>query len=298
MDWASFTSAVRRFLDARLIDIGGTHLTVSTLILALVILVATFALSAMAQRLVKRFFASRGVREQRTSASISRLLHYLFVMLGVAIALQTAGIELGALFTAGAVFAIGFGFAMQNIAQNFVAGVILLVERAIKPGDVIEIEGQVVRVTEMGIRTTIVRTRLDEDMIVPNASIVQTTVKNYTLTDQHYRLSAKVGVAYQSDLHLVVETLAAVAKKIEWRVPGKEPLALLTGFGASSVEFEVSVWCDDPWKARLALSELYLAIWWAFREKDITIAFPQLDVHLDTPVVDALRRAPEPRPQA
>lgn len=282
---------LREFLDMRLFEIAGTQLTVSTLLTAILVLVGSFILSHLLRALVRRAFAKRGLVDTGTGGVVTRLLHYAMVATGFAIALQTAGIQIGALFAAGAVFAIGMGFAMQNIAENFVAGVILLLERAIKPGDVIEVEGQVVRVADMGIRTTRVRTRLDEDMIVPNATLAQSTVKNYTLSDSDYRLHAQVGVAYSSDLKRVVATLDRVAKGIEWRVPGKEPLVLLTGFGSSSVDFEVSVWCSDPWKARVALSELHLAIWFAFLDEKITIAFPQVDVHLSPAVEERLANA-------
>src|SRR6478609_3056586 len=110
-----------------------------------------------------------------------RLIHYGFIVVGLALALHWAGIKLGAVFAAGAVFAVGFGFAMQNIAQNFVSGVILLFERTIKPGDVIEVGGQIVKVQQMSIRATIVRTLDEEDVIVPNSSLVQSNVKNFTL---------------------------------------------------------------------------------------------------------------------
>ena len=286
---------LRRILDTRLFEIGGTHLTVSTLTLSIVIVALSFVFSRVVRVIVRRAFAKRGLADQGTGGVLTRLLHYVFVATGLAIALQTAGIEIGALFAAGAVFAIGFGFAMQNIAQNFVAGVIILLERAIKPGDVLEVEGQVVRVIDMGIRTTTVRTRLDEDMIVPNSTLAQSTVKNFTLMDTHYRLHGVVGVTYDSDLRVVIDTLTRVANSLEWRVPGKEPTVLLTSFGDNSVNVELSVWCADPWKARMAHSELLLAIWWAFKEAKIVIAFPQLDVHfapkIETSVVHALSKA-------
>lgn len=271
---------LRGILDARLFDVGGTSLTISTLATAILIVVFSFALSRGLRAAIRRAFARRGLEHQSTGGAVSQLLHYVIVATGFTIALETAGIQIGALFAAGAVFAIGLGFAMQNIAQNFVAGVILLIERAIKPGDIIEIDQQIVRVLEMGIRTTIVRTRFDEDLIVPNATLAQSTVKNYTLNDSHYRLRAPVGVSYRSDLKLVMSTLERVANGIPWRVAGKDPLILLIGFGSSSIDFEVSVWCDDPWTSRVALSDLQLAIWFAFQEAGIVIAFPQLDVHL------------------
>lgn len=290
MGLPEIASIVRRYLAARLFEIGGTQVTFATLLTAIAIIVATFVLSSMVRGVVKRLFAQRGVPDQGTYAVVVRLLHYAFIAMGFSVALQTAGIELGALFTAGAVFAIGLGFAMQNIAQNFVAGVILLLERAIKPGDVIEIEGDVVRVVDMSIRATIVRTRFEEDMIVPNSTLVQGIVKNFTLTDPHHRVRADVRVGYGADLPLVVDTLREVASAIEWRVPSKEPVVMVTKLGEHAIELEVSVWSDDPWGARVALSELYVAMWRALREKDVVIGLPQLDVHLDRPVTEALTR--------
>jgi small-conductance mechanosensitive channel len=203
------------------------------------------------------------------------------LVIGFSIAAQTVGINLSALFAAGAVFAIGFGFAMQNIAQNFVAGVILLIERVIRPGDIIEIEGQVARVEEIGIRSTRVRTRFDVDIIVPNSILVQSNVRNYTLGDSDYRVHIDVGVTYSADIPAVHELLVQAAAAIEWRVANKDPIVLLTTFGSNAVNFEVSVWCNDPWGARIHQSELSLAIWRALKAANITISFPQLDVHFD-----------------
>ena len=137
----------------------------------------------------------------------SRLVHYLIVVTGVGVALNTMGINLTALFAAGALFAVAIGFAMQNLTANFVSGVILLAERAIKPGDVIEFEGQMVRVRDMGIRATVARTLNDEDLLIPNSQIVQSTVSNYTFRDTLYRLRVMVGVSYASDLEVVRKTL-------------------------------------------------------------------------------------------
>jgi small-conductance mechanosensitive channel len=187
------------------------------------------------------------------------------------------------------VFAVGLGFAMQNLAQNFVSGVILLLERSIKPGDILEVESRVVRVQETGIRSTLVRTRDEEEMIVPNSTLVQATVKNFTLKDALYRVRVLVGVTYSSDLALVRKTLEEVGEKLTWRVPNRACQILLLEFGNSSVDFEVAVWTDDPWLARLHSSELREAIWWAFQEQGIVIAFPQVDVHFDPPVNESLQ---------
>lgn len=217
-----------------------------------------------------------------------RLIHYGFILVGLALALQSAGIKLTAVFAAGAVFAVGFGFAMQNIAQNFVSGIILLIERTIKPGDVLEIGGSIVKVMKMSIRATIVRTLDDEDIIVPNSTLVQSNVKNYTLEDNLYRVKVMVGVSYDSDLKLVREVLEKTTADVPWRDRNYPPRVLLLNFSASSVDYETSAWMHDPFNYRIASSDLREAIWWAFKRANITIAFPQVDVHFPQAVAQTL----------
>ncbi len=281
-------------LNYHLFDVANTSITVATLIIFAVILLVAFVISLLAQRAAVRAMRFRRVKSEGTEGVVRRLLHYTIMAVGLTIALQTVGIDLSALFAAGAVFAIGLGFAMQNIMQNFVAGLILLVERAIKPGDVLQVEGRFVRVREMSIRTTIARTLDDEEIIMPNSLLVQSTVTNYTLRDSFYRLRATVGVIYGSDMKLVREILERVGASLEWRSGEHDPVILLSEFGSSSVDWEISVWIDEPWTVRRRKSQLNEAIWNAFKEAGITIAFPQLDVHFDPPVVDSiagLRRA-------
>lgn len=281
---------LRQILDFRLIEFGGTPVTVGSLLGSLLVILLTYIISRSVQRIVARTMSRRKVAGRVTVSVIQRLLHYSVMLVGIGVALDTVGFQLGTLFAAGAIFAVGLGFAMQNIAQNFVSGVILLLERSIKPDDILEVQGVVVRVVEMRIRSTLVRTRDDEELIVPNSVLVQSTVKNYTLRDSLYRLRAPVGVVYSSDMALVLETLTKVAEQIEWRNKERDPRVLMRAFGNSSVDFEVSIWTDDPWLAPPRLSELLQKIWWALKEVDIVIAFPQLDLHLDPPVVDSLQQ--------
>lgn len=273
---------ITRFLNYQLFTLAGASVTPGTLVTALVILGVTIVVSRFMQRGMVRLLGQRGtITDQGTLAAIRRLIHYIVLLVGFGVALDTVGIDLAALFAAGAFFAIALGFAMQNIAQSFVSGVILLLERSITPGDVLEVNGTVVRVTELRIRATHARTRDDEELIIPNSELVQSTVKNYTLRDSLYRVRTTVGVHYGSDLEAVFEALRNVAKQLPWRRADKEPRILLIGFGNSSVDFEVSVWIDDPWFARVSLSQLNEAVWWALKKANITIAYPQMDVHLD-----------------
>lgn len=276
-------------MDFRLFWLGETPVSVATLVTLVLVAVLTLWVSRLAQRGLSRLLPLVGVVEKGNVAAGARLVHYSILAVGISIVLQTLGIDLSGLFAAGALFAVGIGFAARNILENFFSGLILLTERAIKPGDVLEVEGRVVRVSNMGIRSTIVRTRNEEDLILPNSLLAQGAVTNYTLRDSQYRLRAQVGVSYGSDLRLVRDTLERAVAEAPIETAGPAPVVLLAGFGSSSVDYDVSVWIDDPWAMQHTRSILNETIWWALKQAGVTIAFPQVDVHFDGPVLDSLQ---------
>jgi len=290
MDWKTLTLKTKTLFAVKLFTVAGTQITVSTLITFVLILVATFYLSHLMQRGLDRILSRRGIHPGGNLGAGKRLLHYLVVLVGLGVALESVGINFNALFAAGAVFAVAVGFAMQTITQNFVSGVILLVERIIRPGDIIDFNGTVARVETMGIRATVIRTLDEEKIIVPNSHLVQNPMKSFTLGDRLYRVRGLVGVVYGADMRKVRSTLESVADSLDWRVRDREPRILLKEFADSSVLWEVSVWIEDPWRSQRARSDLLEGIWFAFLDQGITIAFPQLDVHFDPPVNDALAR--------
>lgn len=274
-------------LNKTLFHLSGNAVTVATLCSVALVIVATFLISWVLRRALVSWFGRRGVTDDGTVDAVGRLLHYAIMFIGVGVSAETIGLSLGALFTAGAVFAVGLGFAMQNIAQNFVSGVILLAERAVKSGDVLEVEGTIVRVVRLGIRSTIVQTRDGQNMILPNSQLVQSTVTNYTLGERPYRVRVSVGVSYASKLEMVESVLntAATKQASVWQMTDREHQVVLVDFGDSSVVYEIAVWHEDPWDARTAASELRNRIWDALKQNGIVIAFPQLDVHF-TPALE------------
>ncbi|MEX0890998.1 MAG: mechanosensitive ion channel domain-containing protein [Gemmatimonadota bacterium] len=277
-------------LNDPLFTFSGTEVTLMTLVVFSLIVLITFWLSRFVQGSIARTFRYRGMDDEGTIGVATRLAHYAVMAFGLGVALDNLGIDLAALFAAGALFAVAIGFAMQNIAQNFVSGLILLFERTIKPGDVLEVEGRIVRVERMGLRSTVARSRDEAEIILPNSLLVQNSVINYTLRDSFFRLSITVGVVYGADMRHVVDVLTGAASALTWRLQDKEPQVLMTEFGDSAVLFDVHVWTDDPWRGRRAQSDLNQAVWWALKDAGITIAFPQLDVHFDPPVEGAARR--------
>jgi small-conductance mechanosensitive channel len=268
------------FLRIQLFEVSGTQITVSSLVTFTVIVLLSLVVSSLVRRVARRALGRMGWMEAGTISTILRLLHYGVVIVGLAVAAQTIGISLASLFAAGAVVAVAVGFALQNVLQNFVSGVILLAERSITESDVLEVDGEQVVVERLGARATVARTRDDDQIIIPNSVLVQSSVTNLTLADSLHRIRARVGVSYGSDMARVEEVLLRAAGDLKNAMAAKEPVALLLEFADSSVVWELSVWIDDPWAARVTRSDLNKAIWAHFQRAGIVIAFPQLDVHL------------------
>ena len=284
--------SIRSGLGVHLFMMGGTEITLGTVAAVVLIVVAGVWGSRLVRGAIRRGFQLRGVTDAGTTLMVQRLAHYSIMAMAVMSAFQTIGVDLDALLAAGAVFAVGFGLAMQSIAQNFVSGVILLVERSIRPGDVLEVDGEMVRVEELTVRNTIVRTLDDDELIVPNSTLAQSTVRNFTKRDTTLRLRVPVGVAYASDVPAVFAALEAAGREMTWAKPGVEPLVNFVDFGDSALGFELSVWTEDPWSAFRQRSALRTAVWRALKEAGITIAFPQLDVHVDVASGGPGARAP------
>ena len=281
---------VQEILQVPLFTLAGTVVNGFTLAVALTAILITLISSRILQGVVGRFLTLRGISDSGSVEATKRLVHYLVLVMGLGISLDLLGIDLTALFAAGALFAVAIGFGMQNLSENFISGLILLFERSIKPGDVLEVEGKVVKVVNLGVRSTIVRTMNDESVVVPNSVFIQNTVKNLTLRDRNYRLRSEVGVTYDSDMREVRRVLETTARGIAWRLESHDPVVLLKEFGSSSVDFEVSVWIGDPFEMNRRRSDLNEAIWWALQDAGIVIAFPQLDLHLDPPVMESFGR--------
>ena len=272
----------------------GEHPVTPMLLIAMVLLLGvTSWTSTWARRSIEQHLQERQLGDPGTVAATARLIQYVLLALGLAVGLSTLGIDLSAVLAAGAVFAVGIGLAMQQMAENFVSGVILLVERSIRPGDVLEVDGQIVRVQHLGLRATVVRSQDDEELIVPNSLLVQNQVKNLRLSDSLLRVRVPVGVAYRTDLRAAFGALERAAAQMP-SVSERTPVVNLLGFGDSAVQLEVSIWVQEPWEGAQARSQLALRVWDALHEAGIEIAFPQLDVHLDPEGVGALAPASSP----
>lgn len=209
-------------------------------------------------------------------------------MIGFEIALNLLGIQLTTLFAASGFLALGVGFAVKNIVENFLSGGILQLEKTIRPGDLIIVNDKWLCIDHLGLRVTTALTYDGEQVLIPNSLIAQSMVTNLTRHNRLHRLEVKVGVSYDSDLKLVRETLEQAIEKLEWRSKIKEPVLYLDEFGDSSINYYADIWIDDANDSRGRKSDLHEAVWWALKDKNITIAYPQVDLHLDQNALDAM----------
>lgn len=264
------------WLNSHRLTIGGASVSYAAFLVALLVIFGGFLVASKVTKRIRTIGAESGPRWRPV---VAQIVGYLLRFATVSVALQVTGIDIASVLAAGAVVAVGIGIAMQKVAENFVSGIILFAEHSIREGDIIEFEGRIVKVQHMGIRATIALTLDDEEIIVPNSILAQSAVKNLTLTEVVHRLRVKIGVDYATDVDHAAEVLRVAATAVPWRDSSRDPIVLLLDLGESSIDFEVSVWTEDAWALRRHQSELRKALWRAFRDNNIAIPFPQLDVH-------------------
>jgi potassium efflux system protein len=258
---------------------------------ALILLVVFVALRILFKAIDHHYLKSDD-RNKDDIRIYKRVSRFVLWTLGILIALYVVGVNLSSLFTTGGLLAVALGLSLKSILENYVGGLIIKADDTIKHGDVLDIDGQMVRVKNIGIRATVVRTKDDSDILIPNSLLVQGKIGNYTHRDSVCRLWTSVGVSYSSDLKQVREVLEEVCRNFDGLSAQHAPVVVLTDFGNSSVNYQVFLWIEDPWNSRMIKSKLNEAVWWALKAAGIEIAFPQLDVHLDksadeaTPLID------------
>ncbi|MBA3968479.1 MAG: mechanosensitive ion channel [Gemmatimonadetes bacterium] len=235
-----------------------------------------------------RWDLDRGVGE-----SISTLLHYLLLTLGVLFALGALGVELQNFAIIAGALGVGIGFGLQNVVNNFVSGLILLFERPVRVGDIVVVGGEWGTIKKIGLRSTIVVTFDQSEMIVPNGDLVSEKVTNWTLSNPITRVVLPVGVAYGSDVQRVLQILREAAAAHPGVLAEPAPQALFVAFGDSALDFELRVWVKELLLRPEVKSTVLAEVDHRFRAAGIEIPFPQRDLHLrsvDSGVVEALLR--------
>ena len=262
-----------------LVHLAGGPITMVSLATGFLIFVAAYVLAGLAGRGIHRLLDRKDVAHGARFA-IAKMVRYVVLLLGATSALTSIGVRLDALLAASTVVLVGLGFGLQNIAQNFVSGLILLIERPVSRGDFVRIGDTLGSVADIGMRATRVVTRDEVTIIVPNSDLVTGRVVNLSAPTTVYRARVTVGVAYGSDTARVKDTLLGVARRDPRALEARPPEVYFREFADSALTFDLCVWLDDPFSEPVVTSDLRFAIDAAFREAHIEIPFPQRDVHI------------------
>ncbi len=268
---------IKDFLTYRIYDSDTVHLTVGTfLTIILAIIAVTFIL-----KIIHRIVTAKLPEEDKNKfISIFGFLKYLFYILVIVTILHSSGVNLTVLLTASAALFVGLGFALQYLFQDIISGILIILDQSLHVGDIIEVEDKVGRVFEIRLRTTRALTRDDKVIVIPNHKFLTDSIYNYTQNHKMTREAVKVGVAYGSDVNLVTKILETVAAEQSSVLKIPKPFVLFEDFGDSALLFSLNYYVTDSFSDPKTKSKMRYQIDSRFRENQITIPFPQRDVHL------------------
>jgi small-conductance mechanosensitive channel len=263
----------------------GSSMTVGLLVIAIALFIFGMVVSAWVARIAARRFSKLDLTPDNV-AILQRLIYIFLVALTAVLALSLLNVPLTALTFGTGALAVGVGFGAQNIINNFISGWILMSERPVRIGDFIEIDNSRGMVEHIGNRSTRIRRIDGVHIMVPNSQLLERVLVNWTLVDRNIRTSVLVGVAYGSPVRLVEKLIQQAISEVGDILDDPAPVVAFDDFGDNALVFEALFWCriiSGERELRLVRSDLRFRIDELFREHDITIAFPQRDVHIDGP---------------
>ena len=268
-------------LETIAIDVGETHITAYTIVSAVI----TLAFLFMVANAVIRLGARKVNKIEDISPSIQVLLvkALQMAMLTVAflIGLKVIGFDIGNFAILSGAIGLGIGFGLQKIVSNLVSGVIILLDKSIKPGDVISLDGTFGWITKLGARYASVLTRDGREYLIPNEDFITSQVVNWSHTNEMVRLDISFGVSYDSDPHQVRKIASACLKDVPRICQMPEPVCHMTNMGDSSIDFILRFWINDSTSGLTNVrGDAFLALWDALKTNDVDIPFPRRDVQI------------------
>ena len=297
--------------DATLFEIGETPVAGSDILRLVIILLVAYLLSRVVRHAIDRFSRSQDAGTQASLYTVGRLSHYTIITIALFVALSTIGLDFSNLALVAGALSVGIGFGLQSIVSNFVSGLIILFEHSLRVGDYIELDtGLTGTVKAINVRSTLINTNDNIDIVVPNSEFVTTRLTNWTLGERILRVRIPFGVAYGSDKELVRKAAQEAAAEVQYTLKnmrGREPDVWLVEYGDNSLNFVLLVWVNRQGARRPTRTRA--AYLWALedklREYGIEIPFPQRDLHLrsgwkdpEQPLADLEGPDQEPEPAA
>jgi len=285
LDTVGLLDPTLAFLDRLAIDLGQFRLSVLGLAKALVALVVFLWIANWAARLVENRLRTLAHLTPSQQVLFGKLTRILFITVAILLALNAVGIDLTALAVFSGALGLGIGFGLQKVVANLLSGVILLLDRSVKPGDVIAINDTYGWINTIGARYVSVVTRDGIEHLIPNEYLISNPVENWSHSDRNVRQRLAFGVSYESDLHKALALAVEACGDFDRVLKDPQPLCLVKGFGDNTVDLELRLWIQDAERGLSNIkSDVYLKIWDLFHEHHIEFAYPQRDIHVRGPI--------------
>lgn len=279
----TYTRLFWEVMNYQLFEVDGHPFTLSKIIMGLILLTIGYLVSRRAARGVENRLFTRMQMEESLKYALGRFTFYLFLIISSLFTLHVLNVPITIFAVVGSAIAIGVGFGSQNIIYNFISGLLVMIERPIRLGDFIELDTIAGTVQEIGIRSTMIITPANSRVIVPNTVFLEKAVNNWTLGDQIQSGNVRVGVGYESDVEVVRETCLEAARAVDAVLKNLPVTVMFSDFGDNALIFDLYFSCiaGTRGERRRIESDVRFKLHALFKERNISLPFPQRDVHLD-----------------
>lgn len=267
-----------QILNFELLVLKHTTITLGNVLLLLLILFATSIGIKILKKIV--LASAKNVSSKKGVVAFYNIIKYIIWIAVIILSLDVVGFDITLLIASSTALFVGIGLGLQQIFNDFVSGFFLLFERSIEEGDIVEVDGKLGKVQKINLRTSLISTPDNIIMIVPNSKFISHNMINWSHNEDRTRFKVSVGVAYGSDVKLVMQILRECLEGHERILKKPEPVVLFHNFGSSSLDFDCLFWTDELYSGIFIKSEIRVAIDAAFRKAKIEIPFPQRDVHI------------------
>ena len=280
---SSFLSVLPEFWNFRITTVDQSAVTIGNIVEGLTLFFLGYFVCIRLSRKLEKKLADNFNIEPSLLHNLTNIIFYILLVFLILFVLRFINIPLGALTFVGGALAVGFGLGSQNIVKNFISGFVIMLERTIKIGDIVEVDGFKGTVEQIGARGTKIKTIDNSHIIVPNSAFLEKNLLNWTLQDNVVKGQVSLGVSYDSDVKKVEKLIKQATCEVEQVLPHPEPKVLFKDLADSTLNFCVYFWAKLPHP--LLLEEIESSIRFRvidlFREEKIVIAFPQRDIHMD-----------------
>ncbi|MGL5032909.1 MAG: mechanosensitive ion channel family protein, partial [Microcystaceae cyanobacterium] len=278
---ATLNANLQSLFQITLFKLFGSAVTIGSLIGLITGFYFWIVTVIILEEITLNFLDSKAELERGKIEASLLLIRYFLISLGIVIILGAVGVNGNAVAAITGGLSVGIGFGLQQVVSNFVSGILLLFEGVLRPGDIVSVEGDTCRVTKLGIRATTVVSLLDNsEKIIPNQKFFISDLTTYTGSDRLVYCSVVIGVGYESKAAEIIQLLLDIAQNHPQILDEPVPLAFFLNFGDSSLNFELKFWLDDINIKKRVISDLNCSILETFNQHQITIPFPQRDLHI------------------